>query len=249
MVDSAVTTHSASGEVREQLLVLASRSIASVGKLSDDAEAVAGRHRTRRRRRARDVPLAAGSGQVLRTVRVATGIVARVYGPNSQRLHGNPVDADSRRLQSALREDRAVRDEAREFQASRLPLPFAIDELESVCPREQYPGLISGEAEVEDIGGRCRGLTLDIYHRIGDVVMTLGYFTPHLPHQFPNTVDTMSLTARKQIVGIVGPDAHEGLLVLLVYPVAVFRHQYLDLLDVDDPLDLLLQAAIEMCHS
>ncbi|MBF6339225.1 hypothetical protein IU450_25515 [Nocardia abscessus] len=41
MVDSAVTTHSASAEVREQLLVLASRSVASADKLSDDTEAVA----------------------------------------------------------------------------------------------------------------------------------------------------------------------------------------------------------------
>ncbi|MGM7648478.1 PucR family transcriptional regulator [Nocardia sp. JW2] len=104
MVDSAVTTHSASGEVREQLLVLASRSFATASKLSDDAEAMAGLERavTECIRSKVDLdttlsivigaielvvdaapvssPFAVDSGQVLRAVRVATGIVARVYG-------------------------------------------------------------------------------------------------------------------------------------------------------------------------
>lgn len=117
MVDSAVTTHSASGEVREQLLVLASRSFASAGKLGDDAEAVAGLERavTTCVRLGVDLdttlsivigaielvvdaapatsPLADGSGQVLRTVRVATGLVARVYGQAGPPTHGSVAAA------------------------------------------------------------------------------------------------------------------------------------------------------------
>ncbi|WP_141810482.1 PucR family transcriptional regulator [Nocardia bhagyanarayanae] len=111
MVDSAVTAHSASGEVREQLLVLASRSFASASRLSDDAEAVADLERaaTTCIRLGVDLdttlsivigaielvvdaapatsPLTVDSGQVLRAVRVATGIVARVYGRAGRAAH------------------------------------------------------------------------------------------------------------------------------------------------------------------
>src|SRR3954451_10091278 len=42
---------------------------------------------------------------------------------------------------------------------------------------------------------------------------------------------------RQLVGGVIGPDAHEELFVLLVDPVAVLGHQRPDLLDVDDLLE------------
>lgn len=130
MVDSAVTTHSTSDEVREQLLVLASRSFAAARGLSDDAEAVAGLERTVdicvRLGVDLDTTLsivigaielvvdaqpatapATDSGQVLRAVRAATGIVARVYGQAERpRAHEN-ADAGHDVAAALLRGDSA----------------------------------------------------------------------------------------------------------------------------------------------
>ncbi|GEM29586.1 transcriptional regulator [Nocardia neocaledoniensis NBRC 108232] len=104
MVDSTMSTDSASGEVRELLLTLASRAFAAAGRLDDDAEAVAGLEQAVAAcaRLGVDLhttlslvigaielvvdvapatsPFATDSGQVLRAVRTATGIVARVHG-------------------------------------------------------------------------------------------------------------------------------------------------------------------------
>ncbi|MEV0075341.1 helix-turn-helix domain-containing protein [Nocardia neocaledoniensis] len=103
MVDSTVSADNASGEVREYLLALASRSFASAGRLGDDPEAVAGlEHAVAGCARLGvdlhttlsivigaielvvDVApatstLVTNPGQVLRTVRMATGIVTRVH--------------------------------------------------------------------------------------------------------------------------------------------------------------------------